>query len=105
MEIRKNHRTMIQFSSASDNDFITIATYLLIMSERAPSRIQSNWEEWENTKSMFLLDLIFDSLQLNASLNLGQLNPRELSRGPVDTLSSLVTDPTNYRVNFALPFR
>jgi hypothetical protein len=61
VEIRKNHRTMVQFNSASDNDFITIATYLFIMSEKAPVRIQSNWEEWENTKSTFLLGLILDT--------------------------------------------
>ena len=55
---------MIQFSSASDNDFKNITTYLIIMSGRAPSRIQSNWEGWEDTKSMFLLGLIFDTLNL-----------------------------------------
>lgn len=38
-------------------------------------------------------------------MNLGQLNPLELTREPVDTLSFLVADPANYRVNFALPFR
>jgi len=105
VEIRKNHRTMVQFSSASDNDFITIATYLSIMSEKAPPIIQSTWGEWENTKSMFLFRLILHTYQLNASANLGHPNPRELSRKSVDILSSLLTDPTNYRINFALPFR
>ncbi|KAN0104171.1 hypothetical protein V8E51_009916 [Hyaloscypha variabilis] len=85
VEIRKNHRTMIQFNSANDNDFITITTYLSVMSEKAPPIIQNNWGEWQNTKS--------------------QPNPRELTKKSVDILSSLLTDPANYQVDFALPFR
>lgn len=43
IEIRKNHRNMVRFRSARDDDFTTIADHLSIMAEKAVDKIASAW--------------------------------------------------------------
>lgn len=43
VEIQKDHRNIVRFQSAADNDFRTFADHLTIMAERAPEKIDQVW--------------------------------------------------------------
>ncbi|KAL1634772.1 hypothetical protein SLS56_002174 [Neofusicoccum ribis] len=47
VEIRKNHRNMVKFRSAEDDDFTTIASYLSIMAKTCVDKIGKRWLSME----------------------------------------------------------
>jgi hypothetical protein len=44
--MHKNHRTMVRFSAASDQDYQAVATRILLMTETASTRVPKKWDTW-----------------------------------------------------------
>lgn len=54
VELRKDYRNMIRFSSTHDNDFITVAAHICIMAKKAAAKIEKNWLEIGHDRGMTL---------------------------------------------------
>lgn len=84
IEIRKNHRNMVRFRSARDDDFTTVADHLSIMAEKAIDKIASAW----------------------SSLSAPRPSPQKvMSRKPFqDTFQNLFTGEAGFRLHVDIPY-
>ncbi|GME23020.1 hypothetical protein L207DRAFT_627774 [Neofusicoccum parvum] len=60
IEIRKNHRNMVRFRSARDDDFTTIADHLSIMAEKAVDKIASAWSSLSAPTQKFANQIVHE---------------------------------------------